>query len=278
MRILRSSLLVAAGLAASAQAAFAAPPVPVTFRVVAFGATVPGLPGQDIAPFKGSFDGGVSIFDIYCVDALNGVVPTGLSDFSAFTSRLDVSSGSVDLSKTRLGNLTPGNLDNWGAYVVAAYIANQIRTGVFTTQAQLGAASLAMWAVTSAFIVPFGANVIDLNWAYPTNAQILGQLNGTEPGTDPDYAWEAVILNAAANAFTITSTWNPADWVVISDANWSARESCGQPGGEKGVDLQNCIQEFVKYDVVPEPATMGLMAVGLVGLGLGTMRRRNRKK
>jgi hypothetical protein len=275
MRILKSPLIAFAGLALTAQAAFAAPQ-PVTFTLTAGGSTVALLPPQSVAPYKGSFNGGSSIFDVYCIDALNDITPNVPG--ASFTTRLGVDA----LDKTRLGNLTPGGPDNLRAYMSAAYIANKIRLGLYTTPSQLAAAQLAMWVWTSAYtkIYP-GVNLGSLDWGVPDNSTTEGaQINHFlgYPGINTPYDWATIANDAFFNALTLTADWNPNDWIVISDANWSARQACFSIDPKNPTDdHQNCIQEFVKYDVIPEPATMGLMALGLVGVGLAGARRRNRK-
>jgi hypothetical protein len=278
MRMFKTSLIALACLATAAQTAAAAPQ-PATFKFVSFGTTLPGLPGLSISPYTGTFNGGVSTFDVYCIDALDNVFPGGTTDFAVYTTRLD---GIDALNRTRLGNLTPGNGDDFPAYIVAAYIANNIRLGVYNTGLSLGAAQLAMWYITSgliSFVPPAPGGGQDLAWGIMTSEpQILNQLESTQPGGDPDYPWEGVIADALLNGGNFFTSGQSANWIVITDARWSAERPCFTVNpNNPGQDNQNCIQEVLKYDVVPEPATMGLMAVGLVGLGVAGMRRRNRK-
>ncbi len=280
MRMFKASLIALACLATAAQTAAAAPQ-PAVFKFTAFGSTLAGLPGQSIAPYTGTFNGGVSTFDVYCMDALDNVFPGGTTNFAVWTTRLD---GIDLLNRTRLGSLTPSNSDDFNAYVVAAYIANNIRLGVYNTGLSLGAAQLAMWYITSGMITfqPVFAGAQDLAWGIPTNEpQIWNQLKSTQPGGDPNYPWEGVIADALLNGGAFITSGQAANWIVITDARWSAESPCFTINRENpGQDNQNCIQEVLKYDVVstvPEPATMGLMAVGLVGLGVAGMRRRKQK-
>ena len=277
MRMLKTSLIALACLATAAQTAAAAPQ-PAVFKYTSFGVTLAGLPSLSVAPYRGSFDGGVSTFDVYCMDALDGVFPGGTDNFAVWTTRLD---GIDTMDRTRLGNLTPSNPEDFAAYLVTAYIANNIRLGVYNTNLSLGAAQLALWYITSglvSFVPPQPGSAQDLAWGIMTNEpQILNQLESNQPGGDPDYPWEGVVIDGLNNFQNFFTSGQSANWIIISDARWSSQSPCFTVNPNNlGQDNQNCIQEVLAYNVIPEPATMGLMVVGLVGLGLAGVRRRKK--
>jgi hypothetical protein len=282
MRFFKSVLMAGAALALTAQAAWAGPDL-VTFRYTAYGDNAAGMPPNGVGPYSGSINGGASSFDIYCVDAMNFVAPIN-QDFSAFRSRIGVD----DLGSTRVGSLL-GAAGYGGAeymhYTYMAYIANGIRLGTYSSVADRAAAQLAMWWFSMDY--PLGG------WLYFNTEQppILGQRTSgaifdrlsEEAGGYPPltctgtYDWCAVVGDAIDNAFTRTANWDWANWVVYSDARWE-RESCwsrtGSTAQQNVVLTQDCYQEVIAYEVIPEPATMGLMALGLVGLGAAGLRRR----
>lgn len=280
MRFMKSLVLAALALTTSAQTAWAGPEE-VTFRFTSFGLSVAGLPANAVGPYEGSINGGISSFDVYCVGAINFAASAG-TDFSAWQTRL----GSDPLDRTRLQTLgTAAGAPAFAAdgYMYMAYIANRIRLGDYATDSQRAAAQLAIWyfsmdSPTGGLLL---ASETDPILGQLTSGLIHDRLSEEVPFLDctgAQYDFCTIAQDALDNAATQTANWRWNDWVVYSDARWTDPENlCWSRTENTGyADLiqQDCIQEAIAYDVIPEPATMSLLGIGLVGLSIAGFRRR----
>ncbi|MFN0178710.1 MAG: PEP-CTERM sorting domain-containing protein [Gemmatimonadales bacterium] len=177
--------------------------------------------------------------DVWCVDFVNRIGAG--NEFYVNKSTLGGGGNPVDLSKTRFGD---ANLTN---YRKAAWLATQF-SAVTANSANWGAIHAAIWHLTT----PNLPN---------TNATMTAAANN----------WLA-LANVNYNKYYYNNVY------VLTDV---AIERCATAGGlapYAGCGKQEHIYIDGGLTVTPEPATMALLATGLVGLGgAGYLRRKKQR-
>jgi hypothetical protein len=191
-----------------------------------------------------------TIFQVFCVDQLKDAIDG--SKYDVWVTPMS----SSDFSKTRLG--IAGDANAATKYFQAANLASNYQNAYPGTSATLG-----------------DANIDNLQYAIWT---IMGTIPPAPNSTiDPwnsgagDYCASSVIVGCAGWDVANLSSGlglSPNQWLIIT-----------------AFDLEtNDYQEFIyngpgrPQEVVPEPGTMTMLALGLVGLAGSGLRRRKNKK
>ncbi len=186
----------------------------------------PNTPGY--WPAHGTTSFGPAV-DIYCVDFLH-TAKTSSSGYSAYFSKL-----SGPLTKTRSSNLA--------TYMKAAWLIAKMDTyGTSTTADKRTRAEIhaAVWNILS--------------------GQPVSVWNGTgSSGSATSYS--AAGMNSwIAMANSNYTSVNAGEWTVITDTCVEAQRH----NGSGFTVSDNCSQEFLTRNVVPEPATLILLGTGLL--------------
>jgi len=174
--------------------------------------------------------------DIYCVD-FSHWVNTSSSGYSAYFSK--VTAGSLANTREGEGGLT--------RYLSAAWLITKMETyGTSTVadKAQRAQIHGALWWIMSG--EPTGS------W---TGSGSADANTGNYNNIDGLNSWVS-----QAQMASNYSTVNGSEWTVVTDACVTNvnHNGAGTPVSD------NCSQEFLTHNVVPEPATMILMGTGLL--------------
>ena len=198
--------------------------------------------GTAVGPFKGSLDGGATL-NLFCTDFFNGA-----HSYTAYVSGF----GGGDFSKTRFG-LLPSYVSR---YQRAAWLGSQYAT---QAKGQWGFIQYALWQIMYE----------------PTGKPNRGITTAQQGQVD---AW----ITAAQNNYR---KYYYGNFFVISDrlvtqGNSRFPNGC-QVTNVIGANHPTCGgQEFIYGSLtpVPEPATYGLLAVGLVGMSAVSLVRRKKQR
>jgi hypothetical protein len=191
-----------------------------------------------VGTYKGQLDG--RNVDVWCVDFLNHV-----GAGNQYTVNITGLGYQPDLSKTRFGTFS----NQPDRYRQAAWLASQF-TSVSATSASWGALHAAIWQIMTPGVVSVSTAM------QPQVNHWVGQAASNYKKYYYNNVY--VLSDVAIGQCAVT---NPAA------APWTG---CGKQ--------EHIMIEGGALTVTPEPATMGLLAIGLVGLGGVTAIRRRRQR
>lgn len=172
--------------------------------------------------------------DIYCIDFLHNAKTSSTGYDAYFTKLTTASFANPSAVNTRSGDLT--------RYLKAAWLITKMETYANTTANKYVRADIhaAIWNIMSGSPIATSTNNSSGSWNAGAGA------SGTPNWID----------QANANYATIDGN----QWTVVTDACVTTSGTAGR--GATAVD--NCSQEFLTQNVVPEPATMILLGTGLL--------------
>jgi hypothetical protein len=246
LSLVLAAITVAATPIAARATGPGSPPVsgPTSFTLLTVQPGAPIIDGGYVSPYNGAFTASINTtFYVWCVDLNHEAFLN--TTYDVYVTPL----AGLDFSHTRLG-AADANLYRW-ASVLAGDMKVDWTSNPGNSKVEDTAIQDAMWT-------------------------LLG-----EEGLDPldytnklnNFASTYSDLGLGANFWDTTLDISSNDFALLTCAptgNQTPQDSCGQ---EFLMELPSTGQS-----VTPEPATMSLMATGLVGMmGAGTLRRRRRK-
>ncbi len=238
------------------------------FKFLGLHAGAPNIDGAYIGPYLGSFDGtpgptsnGVfaNPFDVWCVDYAHHI--TFGDTYDVWITPMDGS----DYSHTRLGSAFAPEY-RWTAYFAGLMDWDQV--GHTADGARDAKLQDLMWVL-------MGSTTPTLQSSGQSRSQFLTGFAGTTLGT-------TLGLNTLAGIHTDWYDYTPSgtyavysDWSIITcDPGHNAN---GAPNAVNSCPYQEFIYmdgSGTPSDITPEPATMTLLATGLIGMAAARKKRR----